>query len=492
MLFNSPTFLIFFVTVFCLYWVIRGRKPQNLLLLVASYIFYGAWSWKFLLLLCFSTLLDYTCGRLVGAAEDQHRRRLLVIVSAVINLGFLAVFKYLGFFVTEAASFLQSLGFQAHVRVLQIVLPVGISFYTFQSLSYVIDVYRRKLAPERNLFDYALYVAFFPQLVAGPIERATHMLPQFKSERHWSTTALESGLQLMVWGLFKKMVIADNLAPYVDAVYTNPGAHSGTALLTATVFFAFQIYSDFSGYSDTALGTARMLGFQLIRNFDLPYFSRTPVEFWRRWHISLSQWFQDYLYFPLAMHYVRKGGWGSKYRAHLISMGLIGFWHGANWTFILFGLYWGVVIAVYLAASERLSELDDHALLARLRRNPLAARLAPLTSTTVMFVIACVGWILFRSNTLGQAWAILAGFFSLAGESQVVRLEVLDVRLLWVLVLGLWLAEFLYRNRPRLVESATGGTVRALVWRYSMVCAIVLSYVVAQQGRVQPFIYFQF
>src|SRR5262249_29387096 len=253
----------------------------------------------------------------------------------------------------EAAALLQWLGFDAHVRILQIVLPVGISFYTFQSLSYVVDVYRRKLEPVRNLADYALYVAFFPQLVAGPIERATHMLPQYLRERVWNMAAFESGLQLLVWGLFKKVVVTDNLAPYVNAVYGQPEVFAGSALATATIFFAFQIYMDFSGYSDMARGIARTLGFDLAINFNFPYFSRNPVEFWRRWHISLSQWFQGYLYFPLAMHFMRKGGWASKYRAHIISMGLIGLWHGANWTFIAFGLYWGFLIAGYLYISEQ-------------------------------------------------------------------------------------------------------------------------------------------
>ena len=354
MLFNSPTFVLFFIVVFALYWGVRVRVAQNALLLVASYIFYGAWSWKFLLLLIASTIIDYGCGLLISRASDPQRKRLIMLASVTANLLFLATFKYLGFFVREAAQLLESLGFQANLPVLEIVLPVGISFYTFQTIGYVVDVYRGKVPAERNLLDYALYVSFFPQLVAGPIERAGHLLPQFKRERRWNQPDFESGLQLAVWGLFKKMVIADNLAPFVDGVYGDPDAYAGRALVTATIFFAFQIYCDFSGYTDTARGVARMLGFELMKNFDFPYFSRTPVEFWRRWHISLSQWFQDYLYYPLAMRYMRRGGWGSKYKAHIIAMTLIGFWHGANWTFIAFGLYWGLVIALYLYSTERM------------------------------------------------------------------------------------------------------------------------------------------
>jgi alginate O-acetyltransferase complex protein AlgI len=492
MLFNSPVFLIFFATVFCLYWAIRRRTWQNVLLLVASYVFYGTWSWKFLLLLCFSTLLDYTCAQLVEAARGERQRRAVVILSATVNLGLLGFFKYFGFFVTEAAELLRWLGFEPHVNVLAVVLPVGISFYTFQSLGYVLDVYRRKLKPERNLLDYAVFVAFFPQLVAGPIQRASHLLPQVKHERSWSTIGLESGLQLAAWGLFKKMVIADNLAPFVNAVYASPGEFRGSALATATVFFAFQIYCDFSGYSDIARGTARMLGFDIIRNFDLPYFSRTPVEFWRRWHISLSQWFQDYLYFPLAMHYVRKGGFASKYRAHIIAMGLIGLWHGANWTFIAFGLYWGVAIAAYLYCSERLAESSPDAPLARWQKSAVAARVGPMLSVTGMMIIACVGWILFRARTLGDFWTVCTHMLSPRGGFPLVGIDILDLRILWALVLGLWAAEFVYRNYPALVAGAAGRPATRLVWRYAMVCAIVISYTVAQQGHVQPFIYFQF
>jgi alginate O-acetyltransferase complex protein AlgI len=492
MLFNSPAYVLFFLTVFCLYWGLRRRAPQNVLLLTASYIFYGVWSWKFLLLLCFSTLLDFTCGLLIAAAHEPRRRRATVIASACINLGLLGFFKYCGFFVTEAARLLTSIGFQPHVQVLQIVLPVGISFYTFQSLGYVIDVYRGKVPAERNLLNYAVFVSFFPQLVAGPIERAGHMLAQVKRERVWSTAALESGLTLMIWGLFKKMVIADNLAPYVDAVYSNPRHYSAATLLTATVFFAMQIYCDFSGYTDTARGTARTLGFDLMENFNLPYFSHSPVEFWRRWHMSLSRWFQDYLYFPLAMHFMRKGGWGAKYRAHVISMALIGIWHGANWTFLAFGLYWGFIIAGYLYVSEKFSESGDDSFVTRFGNSPLLQRVGPALSVAVMFAIACVGWIAFRARNLADVWTVLSGFLGGGAEADVKRVDVLDVRLLWLLVLGMWLAELAYRHSSRLMQWLIGGELRRLSWRYALVCAIVLSYAVAQHGRAQPFIYFQF
>jgi len=492
MLFNSPIFVLFFGVVFCLYWALRDRRYQNILLLVASYVFYGAWSWTFLSLLIISSLVDYVAGLMIQGSDRPRTRRWVLIASIVVNLGILGTFKYSGFFIREAVDFLQWLGFQANVRTLELILPLGISFYTFQSLSYTVDVYRKKMTATRNLLDYSLYVAFFPQLVAGPIERATHLLPQFQKERHWSSTAFASGLQLMLWGLFKKVVIADNLGPYVNAVYGDPGAFSGVALTTATLFFAFQIYCDFSGYSDTARGVARTLGFELIVNFDLPYFSKNPVEFWRRWHISLSQWFQDYLYFPLAMRYMRKGGWASKYKAHIISMGLIGLWHGANWTFIVFGLYWGSVIALYLYATERLGQLRSQPIGGHEAGRQWTAPFGSALSAAATFIIVCVGWVLFRSQSIGEAWYVLSHFLSPTGLPDVVRAEVPDSGLLWTLVIGLWVCEWLYRSRPGLVALAMGGEVRQLLWRHAMVIAILFSYVAALEMKAQPFIYFQF
>jgi len=487
-LFNSPTFILFFVVVLSAYWLLRSSlRAQNRLLLLASYFFYGVWSWKFLLLLWLSTLLDYTCGRLIGAAQDPRRRRALVIVSAVANLTFLGIFKYAGFFVRETAELLTALGFQPHFRVLQFVLPVGISFYTFQSLSYVIDVYRRKLAPVRRLEDYALFVAFWPQLVAGPIERATRLVPQLTQPRKFSAVALESGIQLMLWGLFKKIVIADNLAPYVNAVFQDPASYSGLALAQGVLFFAFQIYCDFSGYSDTARGAARTLGIEIMANFDLPYFSRNPVEFWRRWHISLSQWFQDYLYYPLAMHYLRKGGFASRYKAHIVSMTLIGLWHGANWTFVAFGLYWGVLLAGYLFIKESVSSSSEPR-----PRSPFSGWVSGTSSAVLMFAIACGGWLLFRAESIQQAVYMASHLFSTAGARTVTRPDTLPEWMLWTLVCGLWLAEWISRNPTRLVAALASPGLPRLALRHAMVASILLSYLVAQQSRSLPFIYFAF
>lgn len=490
MLFNSQIFVLFFVSVFVLYWSLRARTPQNILLLIASYVFYGTWSWKFLLLMIASTLFDYACGNLIGATTDRKRRQQILVASIAANLGLLFTFKYCGFFIQESVDFLAQLGFRANLPVLQIVLPVGISFYTFQSLGYVVDVYRGKTPPTRNLLNYSLYVAFFPQLVAGPIERAGHLLPQFERPRSLSLAGFESGLFLMIFGLFKKIVIADNLAPYVDSVFSDPNAYSGAAIGTAIVFFAFQIYCDFSGYTDTARGAARMLGFELMQNFHYPYIATNPVDFWRRWHISLSRWFQDYLYYPLAMRYMRKGGWGSKYKAHIAAMTLIGLWHGANWTFLIFGLYWGVLIALYLFWTERFAQWRP-----RLRSVPLfpngdAARRA--LATAIMFVFVCIGWTLFRASSLSNAWAMLSGLLVPVGFGTVVNPEVATVAVLWALIIGLLAMEWLARRNPQWAAHVITGEWSGAWVRSALVAVILFSYIAADHGVARPFIYFQF
>jgi D-alanyl-lipoteichoic acid acyltransferase DltB (MBOAT superfamily) len=443
-----------------------------------------------LLLLIGSSVLDYICGLLIEGARSPRRKRLVLIISVGGNLLFLATFKYLGFFVTEFAALLERLGLDASIPVLQIVLPVGISFYTFQTIGYIVDVYRGKVPAARSLLEYALYVAFFPQLVAGPIERADHLIPQFQRPRVWSTPAFESGLQLAVWGLFKKVVIADSLAPYVDAVYADPSSYAGTALTTATVFFAFQIYCDFSGYTDTARGVARMLGFELIRNFDFPYIAKTPVEFWQRWHISLSKWFQDYLYFPLAIRYMRRGGWGSKYKAHLVAMSLIGIWHGANWTFLVFGVYWGVVIAAYLALQERTVNVPPSGIAGRLSRATAPWR--DLGSIVLMFLVVCVGWVYFRAESIGEAWYVLTHLFSPLGARGVARPEVIATPILWVLVIGLYASEWIYRRMPALRVVSDGHRLPAIAGRYALVTAMLVAFGASNLDVGRPFIYFQF
>jgi len=302
MLFNSIDFLLFLPTIFIIYWFISSfnLRIQNTLLLVASYIFYGWWDYRFLSLIFFSSIIDYCVGKRLYATEDSYKRKLLLIVSLSTNLGILGFFKYFGFFIESTVELLNSFGIQSNITSLEIILPVGISFYTFQTLSYSIDIYRKKIKPTDDAIAFFAFVSFFPQLVAGPIERAKNLLPQFTHKREFNLNLAKDGIRQMLWGFFKKVLIADNIAPQVEYIFSNYNAVSGIELVLGTFLFAIQIYCDFSGYSDIAIGVARLFGFRLMQNFAFPYFSRDIAEFWRRWHISLSTWFRDYVYIPLG------------------------------------------------------------------------------------------------------------------------------------------------------------------------------------------------
>ena len=342
MAFISIIFAIFFPIVFLAYWALRGRRHQNLLIVVASLFFYGWWDWRFVGLLLVSALVDYNVARRLMTTEGAQARRRLLAVSLATNLGILGFFKYCGFFVENFHALMEALGVHTSLPVLHIILPLGVSFYTFQTLGYTIDVYRRNLAACDHPVDFLAFISFFPLLVAGPIERASHLLPQFGRPRTFTLDQAVDGCREILWGLFKKMVIADNLAMVVERAYADPAGKSGLLLALATFFFAVQIYCDFSGYSHIARGTARLLGFELMRNFALPYFSRGVGEFWRRWHISLSTWFRDYLFIPLG------GSQGTRARTAtniLIVFVISGLWHGADWNFILWGALNGLGVA---------------------------------------------------------------------------------------------------------------------------------------------------
>jgi len=325
-----------------LYWFVANKylKLQNLLIVAASYLFYGWWDWRFLSLIIFSTVVDYSVGLGLAKAEDKTKRKALLWTSIIVNLGFLGFFKYYNFFLDNFITAFSFFGTEIKSSSLNIILPVGISFYTFQTLSYSIDVYKRKLEPTRDFIAFSAFVSFFPQLVAGPIERATHLLPQFYAKRTFQYSKAVDGMRQILWGLFKKIVIADNCSKYANLIFNNSADYTGSTLVLGVLFFTFQIYGDFSGYSDIAIGTARLFGFNLMRNFAFPYFSRDIAEFWRRWHISLSTWFRDYLYIPLGGS---RGGTWMKVRNTFIIFIVSGFWHGANWTFIV----WGALNAIY-------------------------------------------------------------------------------------------------------------------------------------------------
>lgn len=396
MLFNSIDFAIFLPIVFVLYWFVTNKNltAQNLLIVGSSYVFYGWWDWRFLALIFISTLIDYFIGKGLGKEEKKLNRNILLWTSIAVNLGFLGFFKYYNFFVDNFITAFSFLGAEIQPNNLEIILPVGISFYTFQTLSYTIDVYRRNLEPTNDFVSFMAFVSFFPQLVAGPIERATHLLPQFYSPRKFDYPLAIDGLRQILWGLFKKVVIADNCATLANEIFTNSGELSGATLALGALFFTFQIYGDFSGYSDIAIGTSRLFGFDLMQNFRFPYFSRDIAEFWRRWHISLSTWFRDYLYIPLGGS---RGGTGKKIRNTFVIFIVSGFWHGANWTFIV----WGALNALYflplLLANKNRNHLD---IIAKGRYLPSAKEFLSMTST---FVLTMVAWIFFRAENLEHA-----------------------------------------------------------------------------------------
>ena len=405
MLFNSISFALFLPVVWALYWFAGNKKLrfQNILLLVSSYFFYGCWDWRFLFLLVFSTLLDYFTGIKMSDAPHQKARRFWFWLSVVINLGFLGIFKYYNFFAESFAGAAANFGLHVSPWTLKVILPVGISFYTFHGLSYVIDIYKGKIKAEKDFIDYAVFVSFFPLLVAGPIERATHLLPQIQKARVFDYAKAVDGLRQILWGLFKKIVIADLCAEQANLIFNHSADHSGSTLLLGAVFFTFQIYGDFSGYSDIALGTARLFGIELLRNFAYPYFSRDIAEFWRRWHISLSSWFRDYLYIPLGGS---RGGMWMKVRNTLIIFLVSGFWHGANWTFII----WGLLNALYILPSIIFQTNRDN--LETVAQGKLFPTVREFFQMALTFGLAVFAWIFFRAETVGHALQFISGIFS--------------------------------------------------------------------------------
>ena len=394
MLFNTLNFALFFACVYLLYWILP-RRAQNLMLLAASYFFYGCWDWRFLSLILASTAVDYFCGRALPGASPRARRFYLLL-SLVTNLGLLGFFKYFNFFAASLQELAAPFGIHLSYSTLNIVLPVGISFYTFQTLSYTIDVYRGEIEPCRDPWDFALFVAFFPQLVAGPIERARCLLPQIRGKRTVTRAQLYEGTWLILWGLFKKVCVADRLAPMVDRIFADPSSCSGAHILVGLYAFAFQIYGDFSGYSDMARGLAKVMGFEIRLNFNLPYFAVNPSDFWKRWHISLSTWLRDYLYISLGGN--RKGRFKT-YRNLMLTMLLGGLWHGAAWTFVAWGFYHGTLLILHRLAKPILVLLEPKAFLAR--KAWWGARVF------VMLHLTCLGWLLFRAQSLGEVHLML-------------------------------------------------------------------------------------
>jgi len=478
MLFNSIDFAAFLPIVFILYWFLiqKNLKLQNVLLIVASYVFYGWWDWRFLSLIVFSSLVDYFVGRQLAKEETQSKRKLLLWTSISVNLGFLGFFKYYNFFAqsfTEAFTFL---GQHIAPNTLDIILPVGISFYTFQTLSYTIDVYKRKLEPTKDILSFLAFVSFFPQLVAGPIERATHLLPQFYKKREFHYSKAVDGCRQILWGFFKKVVIADNCAEYANQIFNNSGDYSGSTLVVGAIFFTFQIYGDFSGYSDIAIGTSRLFGFDLMQNFSFPYFSRNIAEFWRRWHISLSTWFRDYLYIPLGGS---RGGTLTKVRNTFIIFVVSGFWHGANWTFVV----WGFLNALYFL--PLLLTKQNRSYLNTVAENRVLPSFKELFSMGVTFIITVFAWIFFRAESITHALQYIKNIFSKALWELP---EIRPTNLLIIIILFMSI-EWLGRAQKYAIETLLLKQSKGIRWAFYM---LIIASVFIFSKQEQEFIYFQF
>lgn len=482
MFFNSIDFAIFLPIVFVLYWFFTNKnlKLQNFLIVVASYVFYGWWDWRFLSLIIFSTLVDYMIGQKLRTEEKQTNRKILLWTSILVNLGFLGFFKYYNFFLDNFISAFTFFGMEIQANSLNIILPVGISFYTFQTLSYTIDVYKRKLEPTNDFIAFSAFVSFFPQLVAGPIERATNLLPQFYSKRRFDYSKAVDGMRQILWGLFKKIVIADNCAEYANQIFNNSGDYSGSTLVLGALFFTFQIYGDFSGYSDIAIGTSRLFGFDLKRNFNFPYFSRDIAEFWRRWHISLSTWFRDYLYIPLGGSH---GGTWMKIRNTFIIFIVSGFWHGANWTFIV----WGALNAIYflplLLTKSNRRNLDSVA------EGRFFPNLREFVSIFITFGLTVFAWIFFRANDIGHAFSIIAEIFSPSLFS-VPKFSGFTYAVVTMTLVALFLLiEWIGRKGEYGISNIGLRWSRPYRWGFYFA---IITLMFLFSGREQEFIYFQF
>ena len=478
MLFNSIDFAIFLPIVFVLYWfVFNSRlKIQNFLLVVSSYVFYGWWDWRFLSLIIYSSIVDYFIGIKLSNENNPIKRKLFLWISITVNLGFLGFFKYYNFFIDNFSIAFSFFGSKISPNTLNIILPVGISFYTFQTLSYTIDVYKRKLEPTKDIISFFAFVSFFPQLVAGPIERATNLLPQFYKKRNFIYSQAVDGLRQIVWGLFKKIVIADNCAEYANMIFNDSDSYSGSTLVMGALFFTFQIYGDFSGYSDIAIGTSRLFGLNLRQNFAFPYFSRDIAEFWRRWHISLSTWFRDYLYIPL-------GGSRGKIRMKVRNIFIIfivsGFWHGANWTFIV----WGFLNALYflplmLTKRNRLNlEIVAH--------NKKIPSMREFFAMGITFCLTVFAWIFFRANSIAHAVTYVKDIFT----SSLFKIPEIRPTYLILLIFVFMVIEWMGRNQKYGIETFLFNKPRSIRWGFYM---IIIASVFIFSNKQQEFIYFQF
>ncbi len=479
MLFNSFEFIIFLPTVFLLYWfVFKQPKWQNRLILVASYIFYGWWDWRFLILIAITSLCSYASGLLLERYTGRDRiRKLISTANIILNLVILCVFKYFNFFGESLALLLKGLGIETDWVTLDILLPVGVSFYTFQALSYTIDVYRNKIAPTHDIIAFAAFISFFPQLVAGPIERATNLLPQFLDKRKFDYAQAVDGMRQILWGLFKKMVVADNCAMAVNIIFEDFRYFDGGILLFGAILFSFQIYGDFSGYSDIAIGTGRLFGINLMRNFNYPYFSRDIAEFWRRWHISLTTWFRDYIYIPLGGSRCSK--WKVIRNTFIIFL-VSGLWHGANWTFICWGIYHVILFIPLLLLGKNRKYTDTVA------GNNLLPNIKEGISMLVTFILVMIGWIIFRAENINDATEYLVRMFT---EFDVTMPKIGRKAIIYVAFLIV--IEWLQRNKQHALQIGNSGLLAYQPIRWC-IYYIIFIMTLLLAGTQAEFIYFQF
>ena len=480
MLFNSFEFLVFLPIVFMLYWfVFRGRRWQNLLVVTASYVFYGWWDWRFLLLIALTSLCVYGSGLLLEHYEGRRRRQQIVCaVNIVFNLGILGVFKYYNFFVENLDALFGMMGYHLDWVTMIVILPVGISFYTFQALSYTIDVYQKRLPATHDIIEFLAYISFFPQLVAGPIERATNLLPQFQRRRQFDYAKAVDGMRQMLWGFLKKLVIADNCATVVNEYWNHYQDLPGVSLFLMGVLFTFQIYCDFSGYSDIAIGCARLFGFNLMRNFNFPYFSRSIPEFWRRWHISLTTWFRDYIYFPLGGSRCDK--WKIIRNVYIV-WGISGLWHGANWTFICWGLFHATLLAIYniFGINTKYKQVVAY--------GKYLPNIRETMQIALTFFLTVIGWIIFRAESMTQAvdflTAMVSNRFFDASALHGVTYIYFGIALLAV--------EWLQRDKQHALQFSDAKPFNHRLVRWG-IYYIILLLIAKYAGSSQTFIYFQF
>ena len=485
MLFNSISFLIFLPIVFILYWFVfqRNLKGQNIFVIIASYVFYGWWDWRFLLMIVFTSFCSWASGLLMQRIDNENKpypylsRKFISISNILLNLGILFFFKYYNFFVDSFTAAFSLVGIDLHVQTLNIILPVGISFYTFQALSYSIDVYRRKIEPTNDIVAFFAYIGFFPLLVAGPIERATNLLPQFYKKRVFCYDQAADGLRQILWGLFKKIVIADNCASYVSMAFDNPQTQTGSTLLLGAIFFTFQIYGDFSGYSDIAIGTARLFGINAMRNFAFPYFSRDIAEFWRRWHISLTTWFRDYVYIPLG------GSRGTKWqviRNTLIIFTISGFWHGANWTFITWGVFHALLFMPLILLNKNRKNTNIVA------ENRLLPNIKETVQMGTTFFLVVIGWIFFRADSMTIAVNYLMNMFN--GSLFTIPQYMIGLKKTLLCIGFMIIVEWIGREKAFALEI---GNIKFTAVRWVIYVAII-TIILEFRASSQSFIYFQF